>query len=134
MLIVQPREVSFGPVTWAGVSSVSIERRAERSFTEFAGEGPHAVLADVPEQRVGVTVVQELLEDDMDAPSPGESGTLSFETALNSSAAGRKRVTLTGVVMHVRYAVSRKAGSVRTVELVAVSSDGVVDPVTVAGV
>jgi len=134
MLIVQPREVSFGSVVWSDVASVAIERKAGRSFLEFGDEGSHVVLADAPEQRVEVTVVQELLEDDMDAPSPGESGVLTFETALNSSTAGRKQVTLTGVVMNVKYTVSRKAGSVRTVDLVAVSSDGVVDPVLVVSV
>ena len=134
MLIVQPRGVSFGAVVWSGVSSVSIGRRAAKSFVEFGDEGPHAVLADVPEQRVDVTVVQELAGDDAGALVPGESGVLSFEAGPNSSGAGRTRVTLTGVVMSVRYAVSQRSGSVRTVELVAISSDGVVDPVVVESV
>ena len=134
MLIVDPREVSFGAVTWAGVTSVAIERSAAKSFAEFGAVGPHVVLADVPEQRVEVTVVQEFLADDMDAPVPGEAGALSFETALNGSDAGRRSVSMTAVVMRVRYSASRKSGSVRTVELLAVSSDGAADPVTVAAV
>lgn len=134
MLLLHPREVSFGAATWSNVVSVSIERRAEKSFVEFSDGGPHVVLADVPEQRVEVSVVQELLGDDMDVPKPGEEGALVFETSPNSSGAGRKRVSTTAVVLNVKYRVSRKVGSGRTVEFVAVSSDGVADPVTVESV
>jgi hypothetical protein len=134
MLFLHPRVVSFGGVDWSGVESVAIERAAARSFVEFADTGPHTVLADVPEQRVEVRVVQDLLGEDMDVTRPGEIGTLGFETAPNSSGAGRKRVSMTAVVLGVKYQVSRKGGSSRTVELVAVSADGAADPVTVEAV
>lgn len=134
MLFLHPRVVSFGGSDWAGVESVAIERSAARSFVEFGEQGPHAVLADVPEQRVEVRVVQELLGEDMDVPRPGEIGTLGFETAPNSSGAGRKRVSMTAVVMGVKYQVSRKGGSARTVDLIAVSADGAADPVLVEAV
>ena len=134
MLIVDPLEVTFGAATWASVTSVAIERRAARSFAEYGADGPHVVLADVPEQRVEVTVVQELLADDMDAPVPGELAELSFETALNSSSSGRKTVSMDAVVLGVKYGVSRKSGSVRTVDLLAVSGDGSADPVRVVDV
>jgi hypothetical protein len=134
VLIVDPREVSFGSATWGRVTSVAIERRAAKSFAEYGADGPHVILADVPEQRVEVTVVQELLADDMDAPVPGELAALSFETALNSSSSGRKTVSMNAVVLGVKYGVSRKTGSVRTVELLAVSSDGAADPVSVVEV
>jgi hypothetical protein len=134
VLIIDPRAVSFGASAWDGVTSVSIARRAARSFEAYGGTGPHVVLADVPEQRVEVTVVQELLSDDMDTPVPGWTGELSFETALNGSQAGRNRVSMQAVVMGVRYSASRKSGSVRTVELLAVSADGAADPVSVEAV
>ena len=134
MLFLFPKEAGFGSATWSNVTSVAIERKAEKSFLEFADGGSHVVLADVPEQRVSVTVIQELLSDDMDEPSPGEQGLLSFETAPNASGAGRKRVSMTAVVLGVDYQVSRKAGSVRRVDLVAVSADGVADPVGVVDV
>ncbi len=134
MLFLNPREVTFGGVVWSEVESVSIARSAARSFVEFGDAGPHAVLVDVPEQRVGVTVVQELLGDDVDVPKPGEQGALSFVTSANSSGAGAKQVSMTAVVLDVKYKVSRKVGSSRTVELVAVSGDGVSDPVTVVDV
>ena len=130
-MFLNPREVAFGLVTWSNVASVTIERSAERSFVEFSDDGPHVVLADVPEQRVDVRVSQELLGDDMDVPKPGEEGTLVFETAPSSSGANRRSVSMTAVVLNVKYQVSRKSGSARTVELIAVSSDGLVDPVTV---
>lgn len=131
MLFLHPRVVSFGGVDWSGVESVAIERSAARSFVEYGDSGAHAVLADVPEQRVEVRVTQELLGEDMDVPRPGEVGTLEFETAPNSSGAGRRRVSMAAVVLGVKYQVSRKGGSARTVDLVAVSADGQADPVLV---
>jgi hypothetical protein len=43
-------------------------------------------------------------------------------------------VSMTAVVVALSYGATRKAGSSRTVELVAVSSDGVADPVSMAAV
>ena len=131
MLVVDPREVVFGTAAWSGVTSVAVARRAAKSFAEYGASGPHVVLADVPEQRVEVTVVQELASDDMDAPLPGEMAALSCQTALNGSQAGRKVGSMDAVVLDVRYGVSRRSGAVRTVELLAGSGDGASDPVTV---
>ncbi|USN99749.1 MAG: hypothetical protein H6810_03560 [Phycisphaeraceae bacterium] len=132
MLFLHPRSVSFGSASWDGVVSVAIGRVAARSVVEFGDNGPHIVMADVPEQRVDVTVVQELAGDDLASSSPGDSGSLRFEAASNASGAARKRVSMTAVVMSVKYLASGKGGSQRTVTLVAVADDGDEDPVTVA--
>lgn len=132
MLLLSPRRVTFGLETWEQVESVTIEREAEKVIEAWSDDGPHAVLVDVPEQRVTVKVVQALLGEDMDEPRPGAQAVLTFETAVNSSSAERRVVTLTGVVTAVSYGVSRKSGSARTVVLTAVSSNGSSDPVSVA--
>jgi hypothetical protein len=113
------------------VESVAIERTGEKTIAQWSDDGPHVVLADVPEQRVTVKVGQALQGEDISAPVPGDEAVLSFETAANSSAADRTTVSLAAVVTGVSYGVTRKSGTARTIELLAVSSDGSSDPVTV---
>jgi len=134
VLLLNPRSVVFGSATWSGVTSVSVDRDAERLVSELGASGPHVVLADVPEQRVRVKVVQEMDGDDLAAPEPGEMAAMSFTASANASGAGQTEVSLTAVVTGVRYEVSRRGGAVRTVSLIAVSSDGVADPVVVSEV
>ncbi|GJM19277.1 MAG: hypothetical protein DHS20C14_14900 [Phycisphaeraceae bacterium] len=131
MLLLNPRKVTFGEVTWGNVASVAIGRSAHRMLVEWSDSGPHAVLADVSEQRVRVEVVQELLGEDMDTPKPGESGALAFTTAPTSTDLPSRELTMTAVVESVSYEVSLRRGSVRRVVLVATSIDGGTDPVAV---
>jgi len=131
MLVLNPRQVTFGASTWTNVASVSIGRSAHQTLTEWSDSGAHVVLVDVPEQMVTVRVVQEMLADDMDTVRPGESGTLSFVTGQNSSDAGTREVTVEAVVKTVSYETSVSRGSRRFVELIGVSADGVADPVSV---
>lgn len=80
---------------------------------------------------MNVRVVVELSDDDVGAPVPGESATLSFHTSKGASEAGRKKVSLVAVVTGVTHELSLKRGAVRQIDLVAVSSDGAADPVNV---
>ena len=132
MLVLNPRQVEFDGNTWGNVSSVSISRWAETLIAEWSDDGPHAVLADVPEQRVSVEVVQSLLGEDMDEPKPGTMGSLSFETGATSTASATKTVSMTAVVERVWYEVSVSRGSSRRVRLLAISSNGSADPVSVS--
>lgn len=134
MLVLNPKRVEFAGAVWGNVASVEVNRFGEKVAVEYGDLGPHAVFCDVPEQKVTVKVVQELLSDDVDEPKPGETGELSFQTAANSSGAGRREATLTGVVTGVQYSLSVRGGAQRTVWLTAVSGDGVADPVTVVTV
>ena len=131
MLVLNPKRVSFDGDIWGNVASVEVNRFGEKIAVEYGDDGPHAVFADVPEQKVNVKVVQELLSDDIDEPVPGVSASLTFETAANSSGAQRKRVAFDAVVTGVQYSVSVRGGASRTVWLVALSSDGVDDPISV---
>lgn len=132
MLVLKPRRVSFGSSDWDGVTSVAIERSSARLVAEWGDLGPYAAMADVPEQRVGVRVVQEMLGDDMDEPRPGELATLSFVTQAGAGTAGGRLVSMSAMVESVDYRVSVRNGSERTVRLVALSSDGTTDPVSVS--
>lgn len=131
MLILSPRTVRFGGAEWEDVAAVIIDRQAKRAVTEWSDLGPHTVLADAPEQLVTVRVVQQVARDDVGTPVPGESAELAFAIAPAGGDSPRRRVRAECVVTDVTHELSLKSGAVRTVKLVAVSSDGATDPVTV---
>ncbi len=131
MLLLNPRTVRFGAATWNDIVAVAIDRSPHRVALEWGDLGPHLTLADVPEQKVTIKVVQDVARDDINAPSPGEEGALSFFTAPASTGAGRKKVSATAVVTEVTHEVSLKVGARRTVTLVAISPDGAADPITI---
>lgn len=131
MLLLNPRVVKFAGAVWEGVVSVAVDRAAHRTVEEWSDAGPYATLADVPEQRVRITVVQELTRGDVGAPRPGESGTLAFHTSPGAADTGRKRIAATAVVLSVAHELSLRKGALRTVVFAAVSSDGAADPISV---
>lgn len=131
MLILNPRAVRFGGAVWEEVAAVVVDRQAKRAVTEWSDLGPQAVLVDAPEQLVTVRVVQRVARDDIGTPVPGESGELTFATAPAGGDTPRRRVVVQCVVTDVTHELSIKNGAVRTVKLIAVSSDGVADPVSV---
>ncbi|GAB4384298.1 MAG: hypothetical protein Kow0022_06430 [Phycisphaerales bacterium] len=130
MLVLHPEQVSFDGQIWDGVESVAIDRLAHRLVLEWSDQGPHMVMADVPEQRVRVAMVQRLTESQITSPLPGASGQLRFEVARSASDAGRVRVTAQVVVGEVRHEVTRRGG-LRSIVFWAISSDGLSDPVSV---
>ena len=129
MLILNPREVRFGSALWEDVVAISIDRAAHKTVEEWSDLGPYAVFADVPEQKVRVTIVQEVARDDVNVPRPGEAGTLEFHTSPTASDAGRKKVSCAAVVLESRHELSIRKGAIRTVILAAIS-DGAADPVS----
>lgn len=131
MLVLNPRQVTFDGERWEDVTAVSIDREAAREVVEWGDLGPHVVLADAPEQRVTVKVTQQVVRDDIDSPRPGDAGELSFHTSPAGTDAGRRRVRASVVVVRCAHEVGQKAGAVRVVEMVAVSSDGAADPIVV---
>ena len=131
MVILNPTSVRFGDECLEGVTSVTIDRVAERELVEWSDLGPHVVLADTPEQRVNARLVQSLQRGTIESPRPGDMATLSFLTQGDDQS--RVEVSATAVVTRVTHAV-RDAGKcdgfTRTIELVLVSSDGSADPVS----
>ena len=132
MLVLNPGRVEFDGDAWDDVSSVEVNRFGEEVVVEYGDDGSHVVFCDVPRQKVNVRVVQRVDGDDLAAPGLGDSGTLVFETAANSSAARRAEVEVEAVVTGVQYAVAAAGSARRTVFLVGVSSDGSGDPVSVS--
>lgn len=131
MLVLNPGTVSFNGTSWDDVTVVAIDRDGERVVREWGDFGPHAVLADVPEQSVGVRVVRRLARDDIDGPRPGDMGELVFFTSPSGADLGRRRVRATCVVTRVRHELGGREGATREVRFAAVSSDGAADPVSI---
>lgn len=133
MLLLSPRTVAFGMSQWVNVSLVAIDRETARPALEFSDAGPHPVFADAPEQTTRIKVVQELAGDDLGAPRPGETGTLELFTAPTATNRPRMRFRAEACVESVTHEVSLKRGTLRTITLIAISSDGAADPITTEG-
>ena len=129
MLILNPRQVTFNSTTWPDVTLVSIDRTATRLALDWSDDGPHPTFADVPEQRIDVKVVADLSGSSVTPPIPGDEGELSFVTSPTASDGSRRRVTMTCIITGVSHEVSLKRPGVRTIDLVAISTDGHTDPV-----
>ena len=130
MIWLNPTNVSFGSDTYSLVESVAIDRDASRLVVEHGDDGPHAVFADVPKQRVTVRIVRRVSDPSANVPSPGAMAELSFDTSANASLADARRITVaSAVVSSVTHTLTRSDGGRQTIVLVAVSSDGATDPV-----
>lgn len=129
MLILNPRLVKFGSAPWDNVLLIAVDRAANREAVEWSDFGPHVVFADVPEQRIKVTVIRDVSSDDVDAPRPGETNTLTFFTSPTASDGLRMKIAMQAVVMRVHHEISLRKGAVRTIELTPVSPDGETDPI-----
>jgi hypothetical protein len=134
MLILHPREVRIGGVLYEGVTLVAVDRLARSEVLEWGDEGPQVMFADVPRREVRVRVEQDLTRDELVGPAVGSVVEVRFSTSASASESGRSEVSATCVVLGVRHELSQRRGAVRVMELVAVSVDGVADPVTVQSV
>lgn len=130
MLLLNPRTAKFGDMRWTEITAIAIDRTPRRRVEEWSDEGPYAVFADVPEQRVRIVITQELVQSDTDPPIPGAQDTLIFYTSPAPADSARKKVSATAVILDVRHELSLKKGAVRTITLAAVS-DGASDPITI---
>lgn len=132
MLAINPALVMFADQAWPDVALVAIDRTATRLAADWTDTGPHPTFVDAPEQRTEVKVVRAMLRDDLDAPRPGQIGTLTFHASPGGTDAGRVRISVNAVVAAVRHEFTGKGAS-RIVQLLAVSPDGASDPVTITG-
>jgi hypothetical protein len=131
VLILNPRSVTFGAARWEAVQSVALDRLPHRIAESWTDGGPYAVFADVPEQALRVTVVQELSPTDLSAPRPGDRATLAFCTSPTAGEAQRQRLSADAVVLRVSHDLSLRGAPTRTILLAPVSSDGAADPITI---
>ena len=134
MLILNPASVMLAGVEYSNVESCAIDRAAHKEVVEWSDNGPYAVFADVPEQKVEIKFTQRLAsnaaDQQLDRLRPGQSVSVEVVTSLNSSQAQRRRITATCVVRAVRNLVSvgKDPQARRVIELIAIS-DGSSDPV-----
>jgi hypothetical protein len=131
MLILNPKKVTFAGAAWPNVTALTIDRTASRLTIGHTDAGPHPTFADAPEQRTGIKVMVELDQGDVNAPRPGDQGTLTFVTSPTPTDAARRRVTLTGVITNVTHELSTKRGALRTIDLIAISTNAAADPISV---
>ncbi len=139
MLVLNPTNVKFGQASWTDALAITIDRGGDALAIERGDLGPHIVFADVPEQRVMIRVQRGLTRDDLAGPRPSEQAELHFCTAPGASDASRRRVRATCVVTAVSHELGRaRAGgagrpgeALQTITLVALSADGVADPVAI---
>jgi hypothetical protein len=132
MLILNPRQATFAGAPWPNTTLVAIDRRSTRLALAWSDNGPHPTFADAPEQQTLIQVVMDVEREDLDAPRPGDQGTLTFVTSPTASDASRRRLTTTAVITNVTHELSLKRGSIRTISLIALSPDGSDDPITIS--
>ena len=129
-----PERVELLGLSLEGVSAVAVDRRAARVVTEWGDLGAHAVMADVPEQRVTVRIVRRVSGADggmfAGVITPGAMGELLFTAAAGAGDGGRRRVSADVVVTAVEHELREGRGGAQTITCVAVSADGAADPVT----
>jgi hypothetical protein len=131
MLILNPRQATFGSVPWPNITLIAIDRRSTRLAIAWSDNGPHPTFADAPEQQTLVQVLMDVEREDIDAPRPGDQGELTFTASPTATDASRRRVSMTAVITNVTHELSLKRGSIRTVSLIAISTNGAADPITI---
>lgn len=131
MLLLNPQAVKFGVALWPDVVAVLVDRTPELQVVEWSDTGPHAVFADVPEQRVTLRVSRRLLRDTPVSPRPGDSAELVAYSSPTAGDALRQRLRAACVVTHVTHEFSTQRGAIQTVTLVALSADGATDPIAI---
>jgi hypothetical protein len=131
MLILNPRSVTFGPSRWDNILSISVDRTPQRIIEDWSDAGPYVVFADIPEQKLRITVTQELSATDLAAPTPGDRATLSLLTSPAATDQRRQRLTTSAVVLQTKHDLSQKNAPTRTILLAPISPDGETDPITI---
>lgn len=130
MIWLNPEKVTLGSFELKDVTLVAVDRTARRTAEEWTDIGPHVGFADVPEQRVSVSIARRILETETTGPRPGESHLLTFRTAAGASAAAVRQVSMTVVITSVEHAITAGGRASQGIKGIAVSSDGQADPIT----
>ena len=130
MIWLEPAQATFAGEELGGVTSITLDRKADRLLVEYGDRGPHPAFADVPEQRSVLKVVRTVEADDPGSGlTPGASGLVSFVTAPDRTGVRGERVAMESGVVHVMHAARGARGVGQTIEFVGVSALGTDDPV-----
>lgn len=131
MLVFRPASVRFGNDVWDEVLRVAVESSSVEMAEEWDDEGPHLMYVDSVRRRTGVRVIQDLDGDDLLDPEIGDEATLRVEVDRGNDS-GARAVSCQAMVQSVSYSFSGSRSS-REIRLVAVSTRGDVEPVSVSG-
>jgi len=133
MLFLNPQNVAFDALSLDHVVAIAVDRTAHRLALEYSDAGPYPTFVDVPEQKLTLRIVRDLLDADpmlTSALTPGLQANLTFTTAPNASDAAPQTFTVTVVVTALNTDFSRKKTPAQTITAIALSSDGADDPFT----
>jgi len=129
MIWLDPKTVVLGSAPLTEVRQVSVEERAEKLLVEFTDNGPHPAFADVPERRSVVKIRRRVLGNENLGLGVGDERLFEMRTAPSGTDAAGVTVTATVVLTGIWYRVDRHDGAEQTIEAVAVSANGLSDPV-----
>lgn len=131
MLVLHPSDVTLLGAPLPGVESIAVSRTATKFVVERADTGPHPVFADAPEQAAEIVIVRAIEGPLPPGPLPGQQGALVFVGALSGADGPARRVSATVVVRSVRIELARRKGGAQRIELLAISTTGAADPITI---
>lgn len=129
MLFLNPSEVTLLGAPLRDVRSLAVDRVAARAVTEWSDAGPHAVFADVPEQRVTIVISRDVAADEPAGVRPGDQGAIQFRAGAGLDEAGVRSYSATVVALRVAHRLSRTGGAAQEIELLALSPTGAADPI-----
>jgi hypothetical protein len=133
MLFLNPHTVTLGAVVLDRVSAIIVDRTADRLALEYSDAGAYPIYADVPEQRVTVTIVRDLLEGDpliLSSMVPGYQVTLAFATSPADSEAQLMNYSASLVITAVKHELKRGKSAIQRIVGVAIATSGNLDPFT----
>jgi len=137
-MLLHPPTITFGDLTLDNVLAVAIERTAAREVVDFTDLGPHIAFADVPEQRIALTVIRRPSPPELASLQPGAIGPLAFAAAQSAADAHRIRITARVMLREVRYDLTDgssgstpRAAPRQSLHFLAISPDGLADPITI---
>ena len=128
---VNPERVVFGSTVLEKVRAIRLERRAERFIIDGSTEGPYIIFADASEIRTELIVEREPAGGVELPLIPGGIGVMRFEVARGRSDGLRREISLTAMVLKSSIAYSRDRHATATERFLALSADGVTDPLTI---
>ncbi len=129
MLLLSPEIVRFESHAWEDVSALAIDHIPKRIVEDHSDLGPFATFADVPEQSIHIRVQRRVTADDLDAPTLGQSGLLTFYIGPPAADLQRKRVAITCVLTSIRSELPTAKPATRTLTFIA-TSNGATPPIT----
>lgn len=131
MIWLNPTNVSLDTVTLEEVRAVAVDQKHDKLIAEYTDNGPHPAFVDVPERRAVIKLRRRILGNENLPIAVGDQRTFQMRTAPSGTSAPGVVLTASVVITAIGYKLERHDGAEQTIDLIAVSSDGAADPVSV---